>query len=233
MHINTKKIKESIYKKGYFIVKDIGKENILTFANNFWIILDQTWRKDYFINIKPTNLYNKKHPQKWTDFLDLHIDWFFKKLDIRPDYIILYCINPGKWWEILLCNLNIVFENIINKYWKEIYKNICNLKCFWNKNIFTIWNSHNKIYQDIKYNYYQWLLISQYNNKKYYSLSDNFKWNRYLEILKDEIDKNVFCIENLEKWDLIIINNFSYLHWRKKILSNTRSLIRLHIKEKT
>jgi len=214
------------------VIKNVIKSDILDIANKFWDILDQTWKKDYLRDIKPTDWYDKNHPQKWTEFLDLHLDWFFKKLDVRPDYIVLYCINSGKWWETILCNLSEVFGNIITKYWIETYNKIVNLKCFWKNNIFYIWQSFNKIYQDIKYNYYKWPLMEKYNNKKYYCLSDNFGNDNGLLLIKKEIDNHVFCIWKLEKNNLIVINNFSYLHWRKKILSNDRHLIRIQLKER-
>ena len=224
-------IKDIVDRKWYFIVKKLSKNSILEFANNFWLVLDQTWKWEFLVDIKPTKWYDTNHPQKWINFLDLHIDWFFKKLDIRPDYILLYCVNPGEWGKTILCSLEDVFDSIVSKYWEETYQKIINLGCFWKNNTFYIWSSLNKIYQDIKYDYYDGPLMKENNSKKYYSLSDNFKHDKYLEILKKEIDKNVFCIGKLEKGDLIIINNFSYLHWRKKVLSNNRHLIRIQLKE--
>lgn len=87
------------------------------------------------------------------------------------------------------------------------------------------------IYQKYNWIFFEWKLLEIYNWNEYFCITDNMKNDDDLIILQKELDKNIINLWKMNKWDILIINNNTFAHWRTKIISKDRFLIRIQVKK--
>lgn len=232
---NIQEIKEIVEEKWYYIFSsqnfwDNYAESIIDFSKSFWAPVEQNEKWVFHVDLTPEKWFWIDHPWKWTNGLWLHIDWFFKEIKLRPDYVALLCVNSWLWWETILCNISKSIEDLKNEIGEEKVQKILETKIKPHERGIQFWDTIFDIYQKFNWKIFTWNLLEEYKSKKYYTICDNMDKNILLKPLQNILDKNTFSLPQFKKWEIIIINNTTFLHWRKKIKSKDRHLVRVQIK---
>lgn len=232
--MNIEVIKNIVKNKWYYIYSsqdfwDNPKKFLMDFWLNFWNLLELNSNWEYSIDIKPDNNFNINHPFKWIKWLWLHLDGFFRELDKRPDYVLLLCINSWKWWETILCDIDKSIKDLNIKIWDKETNDILNTKVKPHIRGIQFWNTAFDIYQKFNWKIFSWKILEETNRWRFYTIIDNMDKDKKLKPLQDIIDSNIFTLSQLKKWEIIIINNTTFLHWRKSLLSNDRYFVRIQI----
>jgi hypothetical protein len=160
----------------------------------------------------------------------LHVDGFFRCLNERPDYIILFCVNPWDWGESLISDIQKSLMNIKKYLWSTVYRDILNTKVMAYEKWISIWDVSVEIFQKYDWKIFEWKFAENIAWVSYFCVSDNMHDDRNLWFLQKELDKNVLNLWKLNKWEIIIINNRTFAHGRTEIVGLDRFLIRVQIK---
>jgi len=227
--------KDFYLENWYFLSKwhdfwDIPKEYIEKYASFLWDIIYQESENILSKDITPNSEEYNESPATGNQKLGLHTDSFFREINLKPEAILLLCINPWKGFDgrPTMSNIEYTLEEYIKIYWIEEYNKLLRIKLYFDKRYktFMFWDINTKIFQEFKWEYMNWRLL----DKWFFSIMDNMERDKNLENFQILLNKNMKILPRLVKWDIICINNKTFAHWRTWPISKDRYLIRIHIK---
>lgn len=229
-------IKKIIDTQWYYVVNHADKVNdykdfLRIEAKNIWTLVDQEhgW-ESYFVDVSydADSQEQTRDQTKGNHMLLLHNDAFYKSLDFRPDYVMIYVVDPGTEGGLpFICNLDDSYAELIWNIGKQAAEKLINSPIHPTKDGVQYADYEIRGFPDHIKHFYTGKI---YNNG-YYSVGAPLPQTSHIMPFIDCMEKSKKILPKYELGDLVIINNKTFAHGRTEILGKTRHLVKIFIKE--